>query len=189
MRKFRLDPLNELRRAVGRLERSKGKRIERYHGVRYEDGTIAGKRMVVSVLPEDGQPYFLKNEQGSYVHDDADSIEWGYFFRNLPKLEAEAMQKSIYETNAMYFSKRRKRSAADWKRLENHKKKCRRLALRILLDLVSNKDAARKVHEEFSGKIIERLPESEWWLTEEQIHDAVGASLVLAALSTIGERK
>ena len=158
---------------------------KRYHGVRYEDGTIRGRICVVTVLPEDGQPYGLDAKCGQVIEIGA--FEWGVFFRDLPKVEQPiASQMSIYEAKATYFTAARKRSDANWKRLENHQKRCRRLALAILCDMLpTNHDAARKVHEEFSGKIIERLPEAEWWLTEKQIDDAVGASLVMAALSTI----
>jgi hypothetical protein len=158
---------------------------KRYHGVRYEDGTIAGRRCVVTVLPADGQAYELVKEGGRAF--DVGEVDWGFFFRDSPKVDIPiANQMSIYEKRATYHNAARKRSDADWARLERHQKKCRCLALHILCDLLpTNHDAARKVHKEFSGKIIERLPEKEWWLTEKQIDDAVGASMVLAALSTI----
>jgi hypothetical protein len=158
-----------------------------YQGNRYPDGTIRPPHCTVTVLPEDGRSYQLDIEVSRKFLSLAIIFDWGTFGVALGKSEP-VYQRSLYEKKATYFEKVRKRSEAEWKKLEVHQKRCRQLAFAILYDLTGNKKVSEACYEKFSGRIIKKLPEAKWTLTVQQIEDCVGAELVLAALGNIGEK-
>lgn len=156
---------------------------KKYHGVRYPGGDIRQPNKVVMVLPEDGQAYeLIRNGKVKHI---AESFEWGNLLPTLGKAEP-VEQRCIYEKKAAFIEKVRKRSEAQWKRIEIAQKRCQQLAISILMDFLDNAKVAELCYKHFSGLVIEKLPESEWWLTGKEIEDAIGARIVIAGLSTLG---